>query len=311
MKNKINILVLGASGQLGQCVKDALDKVIENGAYVTYTLADHTTVDIADEEQVRACVEKQQYDTIINCAAYTNVAGAETDKEAAMKCNEFAVGVLAKICAEYNIKLIHISTDYVFDGTNDVKYEDSLPHPINVYGASKLLGETAIIREAQKTNLEYMIIRTSWLYSEYGNNFVKTIIKKLEAKENMNIIYDQVGSPTYAGDLAKFIVDDVLLSGIEFVSGIYNYSNQGVISWYDFAMAICEIFNEVIISHKGYVAKIDYNVNPITTDSFKSNVDRPRVGILPKDKVISTYKARVPYWKDSLKDAIVKIYQQK
>ena len=185
-------------------------------------------------------------------------------------------------------------------------------NPLNRYGKTKLLGEreildTAARKEFNGNELQYMIIRTSWLYSEYGNNFVKTILRKAKQHSNMNVVFDQVGSPTYAGDLASFIVERVILSEIKFISGIYHFSNYGSISWYDFANAICEIYNDVIVHRGGESCKVNYTINPITTDSLGAGVNRPRVVMLSKEKIVNTYNANIPYWRDSLKNVIEKL----
>lgn len=308
--NKINVLITGAGGQLARCLVDVLNK---NSKAIEYTALSHQELSITDRVKINSYLSEKKYDYLINCAAFTDVAGAEHNEDGALLGNGYGPKILSECCSENNVKLIHISTDYVFGGSVLPVDEDSdTPNPLNRYGKTKLLGETEILDMATKTEftekeLQYMIIRTSWLYSEYGNNFVKTILRKAKQDRDMNIVFDQVGSPTYAGDLAKFIVEYVILSGIEFTSGIYHFSNHGSISWYDFAHAICEIYNDVMVWHGGEACEVHYRINPITTNSLGPGVTRPRVVMLSKEKVLNIYNMNIPYWRDSLKNVIEKL----
>lgn len=305
----INVLITGAGGQLAKCLVDVLNK---HNKTVKYTAYNHNELSITDKVKITNILKEVHYDYLINCAAYTDVAGAENNEDSSLLTNGYGPKILAECCSENNVKLIHFSTDYVFGGSV-IPYEESdAPNPLNRYGKSKLLGETEILDIAQKTEctdneLKYMIIRISWLYSEYGKNFVKTILRKAAAREEMKVVYDQIGSPTYAGDVAKFIVDYVLLSGVDFTSGIYHYTNHGSVSWYDFAHAICEIYNDVMTWHGGESCEVKYTIYPISTNSLGAGVKRPRVTMLSKDSVLDMYNINIPYWRDSLKNVIEKL----
>lgn len=308
--NKINVLITGAGGQLAKCLVDVLNKHTDK---IEYTALSRKELSITDKEKINFYLSEKEYDYLINCAAFTDVAGAENNEEGALLGNGYGPKILSECCLKNNVKLIHISTDYVFGGSILPVNEDcDTLNPLNRYGKTKLLGEreildTAARKEFNGNELQYMIIRTSWLYSEYGNNFVKTILRKAKQHSNMNVVFDQVGSPTYAGDLASFIVEHVILSKNKFISGIYHYSNCGSISWYDFANAICEIYNDVIVHRGGESCKVNYTINPITTDSLGAGVNRPRVVMLSKEKIVNTYNANIPYWRDSLKNVIEKL----
>ena len=308
--NKINVLITGAGGQLAKCLVDVLNKHTDK---IEYTALSRKELSITDKEKINFYLSEKEYDYLINCAAFTDVAGAENNEEGPLLGNGYGPKILSECCLKNNVKLIHISTDYVFGGSVLPVNEDcDTLNPLNRYGKTKLLGEREILdtagrKEFNGNELQYMIIRTSWLYSEYGNNFVKTILRKAKQHSNMNVVFDQVGSPTYAGDLASFIVERVILSEIKFISGIYHFSNYGSISWYDFANAICEIYNDVIVHHGGESCKVNYIINPISTDSLGAGVNRPRVVMLSKEKIVNTYNANIPYWRDSLKNVIEKL----
>ena len=225
-----------------------------------------------------------EFDYCINAAAYTAVDLAETETELAQLINATAVGYLADACRKNNCRLIHVSTDYVFDGTNEIGYDvDDATSPINVYGATKLEGE----KLALSLNTETIVIRTSWVYSFHGKNFVKTMMKLMQERESLNVVADQIGKPTYAADLAAAIFQ-IIFSDKEFIAGMYHFANQGVISWYDFAVAIKEI--------GGY----NCTINPIVSSEYPTPAKRPSYSILNTNKIEHTFNIQIPYWKDSL-----------
>lgn len=277
------ILVTGAHGQLG----NELNKLAAAQGNYLFTFADHVHFDIADQKAVKDFIAKDAYAFVINCAAYTAVDKAETDKETAFKVNGDAAGYLAAACKATGAKLIHISTDFVFDGTiSRPLLEDDPVNPLGVYGASKLEGEKLVVTH----NPGSIIIRTSWLYSSFGNNFVKTIIRLCKEKPALNIIADQVGSPTYARDLAAAILH-IINSG-KWTAGVYNYGNEGVASWYDFAIAIRDM------------AGLSTPINPIETFQYPTPATRPKYSVLNKRKIKETFGLQIPYWRDSLKDCM-------
>jgi dTDP-4-dehydrorhamnose reductase len=274
------ILVTGANGQLGNECR-TLAASITNAEFVFTDVAE---LSITDSNAVEEIFSKNKFDYCINAAAYTAVDLAETETELAQLINATAVGYLADACRKNNCKLIHISTDYVFDGTNETGYDvDDVTSPINVYGATKLEGE----KLALSLNPETIVIRTSWVYSFHGKNFVKTMIKLMQERESLNVVSDQIGKPTYAADLASAIFQ-IIFSENEFVAGMYHFANQGVISWFDFAMAIKEI--------GGY----NCNVNPIASSEYPTPAKRPSYSILNTNKIEHTFNIEIPYWKDSL-----------
>ena len=303
------ILITGASGQLGKCLIDVIKSFKASCIYddfLEYDAVSHSEFNIADSTQVEKYVGQGEYDYVINCAAYTNVNNALKDEPDAILANGYGPKLLAEACEKTRTKLIHISTDYVFDGTPDEKTEESVPNPINTYGRTKLLGDKEILAVAEHSDLEYMIIRTSWVYSEYGKNFVKTIIDKLKNSEDIKVVDDQYGSPTYAGDLAEFIVGIILRErhGKEFISGIYNYSNLGIISWYDFAYMIYQFYREYY--EKQHIIA-GAKILPCKTADFPSPVERPKFGILSKEKVINTLETTVRHWSVPLKSVVEKL----
>ena len=239
---------------------------------------------------VRTYFKTYQPQYLINCAAYTAVDRAEQEKDLAFQVNAEAVGVLAAICKENHTKFIHISTDYVFDGTATAPYkEDSLTNPQSVYGASKLEGE----KQALQFNPAAIVIRTSWVYSEYGKNFVKTMLKLLSEKDEISVVNDQVGSPTYAADLAEAIMK--IISAPLWQAGIYNYSNEGIISWYDFAVAIKELIGSTC------------RINPIPTSQYPTAAKRPAYSVLDKSKIKQAFKIELKDWKQSLASCIANL----
>ncbi len=278
------ILVTGALGQLGNEIK------VSSGNYFGYEFifTDIDTLDITDDNAVKDIIIRTHPDWIINCVAYNFVDKAETDYDNAFKVNSLAVKNLAQAIKGSECRLIHISTDYVFDGKSTIPYnENSVTNPQSAYGRSKLEGENCALQHHAT-----MVIRTSWLYSTFGNNFVKTILKHGNEKELLKVVFDQTGTPTYAADLADailFIVSRVIRNQNAFNAGIYHYSNEGVCSWYDFAT---EIIQE---------AGLKCKVNPILSKEFHSAVKRPEYSVLDKSKIKENYGVEIPYWRTSLK----------
>ena len=280
-----NILVTGSKGQVGSELQE-LSGTYEYNFYFT----DRDSLDITDKSQIETFVKNNTIDTIINTAAYTAVDKAEEDQENADTVNHLATKYLAELAKEHNIKLIHISTDYVFDGKNYKPYnEDNVTNPNGVYGATKLAGEKAM-QEINPTNS--IIIRTSWVYSSFGANFVKTMLRLGKERDSLGVIFDQVGTPTYARDLAKAILDILPQINSDKVE-IYHYSNEGVLSWYDFAKEIMRM------------AKLECKINPIETKEYPTPAVRPHYSLLNKAKIKKEYNIEIPYWKDSL-DACLK-----
>jgi len=285
--NTINILVTGSNGQLGSELQE-LQKDYDYNFFFT----NRENIDITNKDDIKSFVEKNSINTIINCAAYTAVDKAQSDEENAALANTKAVKKLALVSEELNIKLIHISTDYVFDGKNFKPYtEEYQTNPQGVYGKTKLDGENLMININPKNSI---IIRTSWVYSTFGNNFVKTMLKLGRAKDELGVIFDQVGTPTNAADLAKTILD--ILPNIKNDKvQIYHYSNEGVLSWYDFAKEIMKM------------AKIDCKVNPIETYQYPTPAQRPHYSLLNKAKIKKEFNITIPFWKDSLDKCLRKL----
>jgi len=277
------ILVTGASGQLGNEIKVSS----KNYFGYEYIFTDIDTLDITDGRKVREFIIKNHCDWIINCAAYNFVERAETEYDKTIQINSFAVKNLVDSIKGTDSRLIHFSTDYVFDGKANVPYnEKAVTNPLSAYGKSKLEGERSALQHSAS-----MVIRTSWLYSEFGNNFVKSILNKGKVNEPLNVVFDQTGTPTYASDLADsilLIISKVIRNQIAFNAGIYHYSNEGVCSWYDFAM---EIIQE---------AGLKCKVNPILTKDFSSAVQRPNYSVLDKSKIRENYGIEIPHWRSSL-----------
>lgn len=287
----MKILVTGAYGQLGNELK------ILSADYPEwqFLFTDADTLDITNDFSVHSFFDRNKPDFVINCAAYTAVDKAETDIETAEKVNSLAPEILAKAAAKTGVKLIHVSTDYVFDGTGHLPYTETDPvGPASVYGKTKLEGEN----RALAANQQIMIIRTSWLYSSFGNNFVKTMLRLGHERGLINVVFDQVGTPTYAADLASLIL--FIIAGAEakpedFVPGVYHYSNEGVASWYDFAKTIFEL------------SEMNVRVNPVRSDQFPTAAKRPAFSVLDKTKIKTTFCAEIPYWKDSLEICLRKL----
>ncbi len=282
------ILVTGANGQLGTAIRALSVHFPE----FHFLFPGREALPVDDAALVRQYFENNVPAFCINCAAYTAVDKAETDRETAMKVNGVAAGLLAAVCKSFKTKLIHISTDYVFDGMGSVPYkEEDATRPVNFYGATKLEGE----RRCFENNSDSIVIRTSWVYSEFGNNFVKTMMRLMSEKSSINVVNDQLGSPTCAVDLAAFILS--LIRGCwsgstKWVAGVYHYSNAGIISWYDFAEAIKKISNSSCVVH------------PVSGAVFPTVAKRPAYSVMSKEKIQQVYQAVIADWQDSLSACI-------
>lgn len=282
----MNILVTGANGQLGNEIR-----IVSAGSADRYVFTDAAELDITDAAAVERMVGENGIEIILNCAAYTNVDKAEEDRERAERLNAEAVGHLAAAMKRRNGWLVHVSTDYVFGGEpcNTPCKEDRKGSPTGVYGETKLHGEQAIAR----IGCHHLILRTAWLYSEFGRNFVKTMLELTAARPQLDVVFDQTGTPTYARDLAEAIFDIVENRKYEGREGIYHYSNEGVCSWYDFAKAIADL--------AGHTA---CDIRPCRSDEFPSKVRRSAYSVLDKTKIKTTFGLRIPYWTDSLKTCL-------
>jgi len=288
----MKILITGANGQLGSEIKELAD-IYNKHRFVFSDLQD---VDICDYTALCKYVDKHKIEAIINCAAYTAVDKAETDIETAEKVNAMAVDNLVNAMQTVQGKLIQISTDYVFDGTNHTPYvESDIVNPLGVYGSTKLNGEQKVLA----ADINGIVIRTSWLYSSFGNNFVKTMLRLGNERPTLNVIFDQVGTPTYAKDLAVTCLE--ILSNNEDLTSkgkLYHFSNEGAASWYDFAKAIMEIGN------------VNCDVSPIETKDYPTPAKRPFYSILNKGKIKADFQIEIPYWRDSLKVCIQKLMEK-
>lgn len=289
----MKILVTGANGQLGMCLRDRAKGEFIFTDVVDVPGVETTHLDITDLETIRSIVKTEKIDVIINCAAYTNVDAAEDNYDFAELLNAKAVENLAIAMKEVNGLLVHISTDYVFgkEPYNTPCREDQKGTPTGVYGLTKLHGEEAILR----TGVRHVILRTAWLYSEYGKNFVKTMLNLTATKPQLKVVFDQTGTPTYAGDLA----DAILIIIEKQVEGIYHFSNEGVCSWFDFTKMIAE--------HSG---QTQCEILPCHSEEFPSKVKRPAYSVLDKTKVKETYGISIPYWNYSLKKCISILIQK-
>ncbi|MDA0317074.1 MAG: dTDP-4-dehydrorhamnose reductase [Bacteroidetes bacterium] len=274
------ILVTGGNGQLAQCLKD----VVKNNDELDVNFQDLPELDITNIQQLVSYFSKNELDYCINCAAYTAVDLAEEQSDLAYAVNADGPKNLAEACKKHQVKLLHISTDFVFDGKKQTPYiETDMPNPLGVYGKSKWQGE----RNIQEIMEDYFILRTSWLYSEYGNNFMKTMLKLSETRDEINVVSDQIGSPTYAGDLAEVLIKIVLSSSTNY--GVYHYSNSGTISWYDFAVEIFTQFGKKI------------EVKPITTKDYPTAAKRPKFSVLDTTKIENNFDCTLKDWQGSLK----------
>lgn len=281
----INILVTGSKGQLGNEIKKLKDQYPDFNFFFT----DIEELDLTNNEAIALWFQNNKPQVVLNCAAYTAVDKAEDDRELSMLVNKTAVSYLAKSCTRHKALLVHISTDYVFDGTNHKPYnEDDKTKPISFYGLTKLEGEVAVEQFCER----FIIIRTSWLYSVHGNNFVKTMIRLGKERDSLGVVFDQVGTPTFAGDLAQAMLEATAQMHDQQVKEVFHYSNEGVISWYDFAKAIMED------------AGINCQVNAIESKDFPTKTNRPFYSVLNKTKIKTQLNLQVPYWRNSLKNMI-------
>ena len=277
----LNILITGANGQLGSSLRQ-LGSVSPNN----YLATDVAELDITDAGAVLQTVKEQRIDVIVNCAAYTNVEKAEEDEPTADLLNHKAAAYLAAAAKETGATLIHVSTDYVFDGTAHLPYtEDAPTAPLGVYGRTKLAGERAVAESGCK----YLTFRTAWLYSEYGNNFLKTMLRLTAEKERLNVVFDQAGTPTYAGDLAMTIFSIVEGGYFAGTEGLYHFSNEGVASWYDFAAEIA-----AAAGHD------KCRIRPCRTAEFPTKAARPAYSVLDKSKIKETFGLEIPHWRESM-----------
>lgn len=282
MRNNKTILVTGANGQLGNEMQ-----IVAQGSEDRYLFTDVAELDITDAEAVEKMIRENHVDVIVNCAAYTNVDKAEEEPAVAERLNALAVRNLAESAKRNDAVLIHISTDYVFGGTqnNTPCREDQPANPTGVYGKTKLQGEEAI----KVVGCRYVIIRTAWLYSEFGKNFLKTMLNLTATKPELKVVFDQTGTPTYAYDLAEAIFEIIENRKYEGHEGIYHYSNEGVCSWYDFTKMIA-----------AYAGHSSCHIYPCHSNEFPSKVVRPSYSVLDKTKFKDTFGIEVPYWTDSL-----------
>ena len=276
-----NILVTGANGQLG----NEMRRRAAAGSRCAYLFTDVEELDITDLDAVRRCMAEHRIAAVVNCAAYTNVDKAEDDAARADAINHLAVGNLATACREQGAALLHVSTDYVFGGTGNLPFrEEDAVAPLGVYGQTKWAGEQAVVA----SGCRHLIFRTAWLYSAFGNNFVKTMRRLTAERDRLTVVFDQVGTPTYAGDLADLlfhITEEGLYAQMQ---GTYHFSNEGVCSWYDFAREIAALSGRTC------------DVQPCHSDEFPSRVRRPAFSVLDKTKVKRDFHWTIPYWKDSL-----------
>lgn len=282
-----NILVTGCKGQLGSELTELVEK---NSIGLNFFFTDVDTLDITDAVAVNSFVEEHEIDCVVNCAAFTAVDLAESKADFCKLLNETAPGMLAEAMAKRGGSMIQVSTDYVFDGTAHVPYREDVPEcPTSVYGVTKLAGEKAVAQACEQS----VIIRTAWLYSTYGKNFVKTMLKLGRERSELGVVADQVGTPTYARDLAQAILQ-ILQKGI--VPGVYHFTNEGVASWYDFTKAIHRLAHVT-----GCVVK------PLHTEEYPTPATRPHYSILDKTKIKQTYGIEIPHWEDSLAECIQKL----
>ena len=279
----MKILVTGSYGQLGR----ALERELADDSEIEAIFTDYGTLDITDAEAVRHFLEEHPVDVIVNCAAYTAVDKAESDVERARQVNTMAPGVLGKAAQRSGAKVIHVSTDYVFGGDNCRPYcEYDEPAPNSVYGRTKLAGESMLKAACHGA----VIIRTAWLYSEDGGNFVKTMLRLADERDEIRVVSDQIGTPTYAGDLAAAI--HAILRAPQWTPGVYHFTDEGVASWYDFAKVIMEMAGK------------DVKVVPVDTKDYPTAANRPAYSVLSKNKIKKTYGIAIPYWQDSLRKCI-------
>lgn len=280
------IIITGANGQLGNEFRELASQY----PGYEFIFLSRQELQIEDAASVEQVFSAHKPDWCVNCAAYTAVDKAESEKEAAFAINATAAGILARACAANNTGFIHISTDYVFDGSSAEPYKEDAPTgPINTYGHSKLQGEQLVMQHDPNA----IIIRTAWVYSAFGNNFVKTMMRLMKERESINVVEDQVGSPTYAADLARAIMH--IIEGGRIVPGIYHYSNEGRISWHEFALAIKEMIGSSCM------------VNPIPSSQYPTPARRPQYSLLDKSKIKTVFSVKVPEWRESLRGVVGKL----
>lgn len=286
----MNILVTGAGGQLGKAIRSISDISGHRCFFADICPEGETlALDITDAEAVGNILDVNDIDVVVNCAAYTDVEKAEIDEENAYKVNAFAAGVIAGQVAKRNISLIHISTDYVFDGQSNTPYdENAVPNPLNIYARTKLDGERLIAA----SGCRHLIIRTAWLYSCGSRNFYNTIVEKTAALSEMKVVVDQVGTPTYAPDLAQAIFH-MIDRWTERISGVYNYTGQGVCSWYDFAVAIRDAVGHIC------------HIKPCLSADFPTRARRPHYSVLDKTKIMRDFDLDIPHWTESLRMCVM------
>jgi dTDP-4-dehydrorhamnose reductase len=279
----MKILVVGGVGQLGQCIQ----KVANQKNITSISFVDEFVGNILDIKVLEDLFTKEKPQYVINCAAYTAVDKAEDEIALSRKINRDGAENVAKMCAKFGATMLHVSTDFVFEGNVPTLLSEEMPaNPISIYGLTKLEGEKAVTDSLP----EHYIIRTAWLYSEFANNFIKTMIKLGTERDSLGIIADQIGSPTYGVDLAGALLD--IIASDKKAYGIYHYSNEGAISWYDFAQAIFELGN------------INVKVNPLKTSEYPTKATRPAFSVMDKTKIKNTFGIEIPYWRDSLKVAL-------
>ena len=285
------LLVIGMQGQLAR----SIGKIASHYPQLQISFSDRAELDLLDADSIQHYFDHYHYDIILNTAAYTAVDQAERDVEQAERINHQAVAALAEIAKQQQSRLIHVSTDYVFDGEQNTPYlESDPPHPVSVYGSSKLSGEQAL----QAVAPNGCIVRTSWLYSEFGHNFIKTMLRLGGEREQLDVVHDQVGSPTYATDLAHALLSIASTASNHHSSTevpVYHFANQGVCSWYDFTNAIFEL------------AAVDCGVNPITSEQYPTPVKRPHYSVLSTEKIKQQFQLSIPYWRDALKRCLQEI----
>ncbi|MCL8008114.1 dTDP-4-dehydrorhamnose reductase [Gelidibacter japonicus] len=280
------VLVTGADGQLGQCIQN----ITHQFPSLDFLFADRNTLDITVANDVLDFFETNAIDWCINCAGYTAVDNAENDQENAYKVNSIGAKNMAQACQKNDVKMVHISTDFVFDGLKTTPYTElDKTNPVNVYGESKLKGENEIKQILDK----HFIIRTSWLYSEYGNNFMKTMLGLAQDRQELSVVNDQLGTPTYAGDLAHVVLNIIKLRSQDY--GVYHYSNEGITSWFEFAKAIFEESN------------IELYIIPIETKDYPTLTKRPRYSVLDKSKIKKMLNVEILDWRQSLRKALLKL----
>ena len=284
----MNILVTGANGQLGREMQ-RLSAVSPNN----YTFTDVAELDVTDAGAVRQAVAQTRAEVIVNCAAYTNVERAEEDEAAADRLNRGAAENLARAAEANGATLIHVSTDYVFDGTAHTPYrEDTAPSPLGAYGRTKLAGERAVMA----SGCRYLIFRTAWLYSEYGHNFLKTMLRLTSERDTLQVVFDQIGTPTYAGDLALAIFSIIESERYAGNEGVYHFTDEGVCSWYDFATEIA-----AAAGHDSC------RIIPCHTSEFPTKAQRPAYSVLDKTKIKTTFQMDIPHWREAMKYCLEKL----